>query len=92
MSNPIVKISTARAGGSHVIVDSGYVDSLHKYLRKALIEVTPPQEAVSRTTRIYLTDEGRITCEEAPLDHTFDAKASADELEKHIGEWLLTVQ
>jgi hypothetical protein len=92
MSTPIVKISAARAGGSHVIVDSGYADSLYRYLAERSVEVTLPQEAISRTIRIYRAEDGRIKREEEPLDHTFDTKAKADELEKLIGEWLKSIQ
>jgi hypothetical protein len=76
------------SGGSHIIVDPGFAHDLHEYLRKRLVVVASPQEAISRTVRIYRADDGRIIRDEEPLDHAFDAEAAPKQLEKLVGEWL----
>ena len=92
MSKPIVRISRKESDGSHVIVDSGFAQQLHDYLRQRSVVVTSPQEAISRTVRIYRASDGRIVRDEEPLDHAFDAEATPEELEKLVGEWLATIK
>ena len=88
MSKPIVRISAKGSGESHVIVESGFARDLHDYLRRQSVVVTSPQEAISRTVRIYRGTDGRVVREEEPLDHAFDAEATPKQLEKLVGEWL----
>ncbi len=92
MSTPIVRITQFESDTSHVIVDSGYVDALHRHLNEQGIRVTPPREAISRIIRIYRTPEGRIEREEEVLDHTFDAEAPLEAIEKSVGQWLKTLR
>ena len=87
MSKPIVCISRK----SQVVHISLWIlDSLtiSTNLGKRLVVVASPQEAISRTVRIYRADDGRIIRDEEPLDHAFDAEAAPKQLEKLVGEWL----
>jgi len=82
------RLHQSQESGSHIIVDPGFAHDLHEYLRKRLVVVASPQEAISRTVRIYRADDGRIIRDEEPLDHAFDAEAAPKQLEKLVGEWL----
>src|SRR5438552_5938477 len=85
MSKPIVCISRK----SQVVHISLWIlDSLtiSTNLGKRLVVVASPQEAISRTVRIYRADDGRIIRDEESLDHTFDAEAAPKQLEKLVGE------
>ncbi len=92
MSKPIVRISRKDSSGSHIIVDFGFAHDLHDYLRKGSVVVTTPREAISRTVRICRGDDGRIIRDEEPLDHTFDAEATPEQIEKFVGEWLKNIR
>jgi hypothetical protein len=92
MSTPIVKISSAADGESHIIVDAGYAESLRQHINKQGISVGPAEEALSRTVRIYLSKDRRLVREEEPIDYTFDAKAKPEVIEKLVGGWLGTIK
>lgn len=89
MSSSIVSITPHGSDSSQVLVDSGYADSLNRFMQSKHIFVHPPQEAVSRTVHVDADD--RRVVETEPLDMTFMASATPKQLEPIVAEWLSTL-
>lgn len=91
MTTTILSIIPYGINASHVLVDAHYANSLHRFIHNKSITVSPPQEAVSRTVRAYVDSEGRKIIETEPLDMTFKASATPEELESVVAEWIPTI-
>jgi len=84
----LVQITPKDDNFSLIIIDAGYSSSLHKFLSEKEIYVTHPQEIIWKTLRVYRTSDGRIERQEEVLDMAFDARASVDQLESYVAEWI----
>jgi hypothetical protein len=92
MSTSIVTITPKGSNASQVHVDSGYANSLNRFMSAKGIVVHPPADAMSQTLRVYVDTDGKQCIEMEPLNMMFMASATPKQLESIIADWLPTVR